>query len=155
MSTRAIQYLKQKGVPFEVLKYEHREKGAEFAAKATGMPLEQTVKTLVVALSGKTHVLALVPGHMQLNLKKTAAACREKKAAMADTETAQRLTGYLVGGISPFNTRKRLPVIMEKYVLRWDFIALNAGQRGVMLRMKPGDVIKAIDGRVADIGDAI
>lgn len=153
MSTWAIQVLKQRKIPFEVIKYDHGEKGAAFAARATGFPLHQIVKTLVVELVSKNHVLALMPGDRQLSLKKTAAACRAKKAAMADTATAQRLTGYLVGGISPFGTTKQLPVVMEKDILACDTIVINAGQRGMMLKLHPNDVATETRGTVADITD--
>jgi len=153
MPTRAIQVLKQKKIPFEVVKYDHGEKGAAFAAQATGFPLEKTVKTLVVELTPKSHILALMPGDRKLSLKKTATACKVKKAAMADTEAAQRLTGYRVGGISPFGTQKRLPVIMEKDILKFDAIMINGGQRGIMLKLSPDDVIEETSGRAADISE--
>ena len=70
MPTRAVQILKKKKAAFEIVKYDHQEKGAEFAAKATGYPLSQTVKTLVVELERKSYCLVLVPGDRQLNLKK-------------------------------------------------------------------------------------
>ena len=89
MSTRAIKFLRQKKIPFEVITYEHEEKGAEFASKATGFPLERTVKTLVADLGGKKYSLALMPGDRQLALKRLAKACAVKRVAMADTQTAE------------------------------------------------------------------
>ena len=86
MSTRAIAWLKQKKIPFDVIHYDHEEKGAAFAARSTGFPLEQTIKTLVVDLGDKTFGLALLPGHQQLSLKRLAKAFGVKKAAMASTE---------------------------------------------------------------------
>jgi Cys-tRNA(Pro)/Cys-tRNA(Cys) deacylase len=154
MSTRAITFLRQKKIPFTVLKYEHAEKGAVFAAHATGLPLERTVKTLVVALGRDKHCLALMPGHRQLSLKLIAKACSEKRAVMADTSTAERLTGYLVGGISPFATRQRLPVIMEASLLVYDQVAVNAGQRGTMLVMAPRDILNALSGHAREIAEA-
>jgi prolyl-tRNA editing enzyme YbaK/EbsC (Cys-tRNA(Pro) deacylase) len=68
MSTRAIQYLKQKKIPFEVVRYDHTEKGAKFVASATGYPLEATVKTLVVDLGEKHYSLVLMPGDKQLSI---------------------------------------------------------------------------------------
>ena len=128
MSTRAIQFLKQKKIPFEIIKYDHEEKGAGFAAATTGYPLAATVKTLVVDLGGKKYALALMPGDRQLSMKHLAKVCAVKRAAMADTRTAERLTGYLVGGISPFGTKQKLPVIMEAEILTFDRILINAGQ---------------------------
>ena len=116
MSTPAIQYLKQKKITFDVLKYDHAEKGAEFAARATGYPLAQTVKTLVVDLEEKGHTLVLMTGDKQLSMKRLARACGVKRATMADTNTAERLTGYLIGGISPFGTRQKLPIIMDESI---------------------------------------
>jgi peptide/nickel transport system permease protein len=72
MSTRAIQFLKKKKIAFEVVKYEHEEKGAAYAAKSTGYPLAQTVKTLVVDLGEKGYTLVLMPGDRQLSMKRLA-----------------------------------------------------------------------------------
>ena len=151
MSTRAISYLKKKKIPYELVKYEHREKGAEFAASATGYPLERTVKTLVVELDRKSYCLALLPGHRELDLKKLASLLGVKRTAMVDIKTAERLTGYLVGGISPFGTQQRLETVMESGILKTEKILINAGQRGVMLKMAPGDIATALGCRVASI----
>jgi Cys-tRNA(Pro)/Cys-tRNA(Cys) deacylase len=151
MTTRAANFLKKENINFELVKYDHQEKGAVFAARATGYPLERTVKTLVVDLGEKRFCLALVPGDRQLDFKLLAGLCSVKKAAMADTATAERLTGYLAGGISPFGTRQTLPVVMEKEILSFMEVLVNAGRRGVMLRMKPADVRRAADCRVGEI----
>jgi len=153
MSTRAIQFLKQQKIPFNLLKYEHTAKGAVFAAQATGFALEQTVKTLVVDTGPKGHHIALMVGDRQLSLKKMAKACAVKRAAMADTSTAERLTGYLIGGISPFATRQRLPVIMEASILKHAQVAINAGQRGTMLVMAPVDILNLLKGQAFDIAE--
>ena len=151
MSTRAIAYLKKNKIPHEVVTYDHQEKGAEFAAKATGNPLEITVKTLVVELDRKRYCLALLPGHRELNLKKLASSSGCKRTAMVDINTAQRLTGYLVGGISPLGTRQRLETVMESTILDNPEILINAGQRGMMLKMDPEDIVKVLGCKVASI----
>jgi Cys-tRNA(Pro)/Cys-tRNA(Cys) deacylase len=144
VSTRAVVWLKQKNIPFDVVHYDHEEKGAVFAARAVGFPLEQTIKTLVVHLGGKAFGLALMPGDQELSLKKMAKAFGVKKAAMAEAAAAERLTGYHVGGISPFGLRQRLPAVMEASLLTHENVMINAGQRGAMLKMAPGDIVKAI-----------
>jgi Cys-tRNA(Pro)/Cys-tRNA(Cys) deacylase len=149
MSTRAIRFLNQKKISFEVVKYNHGQKGAEFAAGATGFPLAMTVKTLVVDLGEKKYALVLMPGDRQLSMKRLAKACGVKRAAMADTRTAERLTGYLVGGISPFGTKQKLPVVMEADILTFDKILINAGQRGTMLKMRPADIQKTLTAKAA------
>jgi Cys-tRNA(Pro)/Cys-tRNA(Cys) deacylase len=144
MSTRAIRYLKMKDVPFELVKYEHEEKGAEFAARATGFPLDRTVKTLVIDLVGRNYCLTLLPGDRQLDMKQLAQVFAVKRAAMAAAATAERLTGYLVGGISPFGTKQVLPAVMEKRILKYAEVLINAGQRGVMIKMAPASIVKAL-----------
>jgi Cys-tRNA(Pro)/Cys-tRNA(Cys) deacylase len=151
MSTRAIQHLKWKDVSFELVKYEHEEKGAAFAARATGFPLDRTVKTLVVDLGGRNYCLALLPGDRQLDLKQLAQVFAVKRATMADSATAERLTGYLVGGISPFSTKQKLSTVMERQIREYAEVLINAGQRGVMLKMAPEDIVKALGCRVEEI----
>lgn len=151
MTTRGIQFLKSKKIRHQVVKYDHGAKGAEFAAQAVGFPLAQTVKTLVAALDNNTFALVLMPGDRQLSMKKLAAACGTKRAAMADTVTAQRLTGYLVGGISPFGTRKRLPVVMETGLQGFAEVMINAGQRGIMVKMAPMDIVQLLDAKPVDL----
>jgi Cys-tRNA(Pro)/Cys-tRNA(Cys) deacylase len=153
MSTRAIQYLKQRKVYFEVVQYAHLQKGAEFAAKATGVPLEQTVKTLVVDLGAGRHGLVLVPGDRKADMKRVARAYAAKRAEMVDTATAERLTGYHVGGISPFGVRQALPVLMDAIILSHATILINAGQRGTMLKMSPADICSGLGCLVADVSE--
>ncbi len=154
MSTRAIQFLKQKNIAFDIVRYEHEEKGAQFAAKATGYPLAQTVKTLVVDLAEMGYTLVLMPGDKQLSMKQLAKVCGVKRATMADTKTAERITGYLVGGISPFGTKQEMPVVMEASILGFDKILINAGQRGRMLMLAPGDIQASLDCTIASVAQS-
>ena len=154
MSTRAIQFLKQKRIPFEIIKYDHGQKGAEFAAGATGFPLEATVKTLVVDLGEKQYTLVLMPGDRQLSMKRLAKVCGVKRAAMGDTRTAERITGYLVGGISPFGTKQKLPVVMEAKILSFGKVLINAWQRGAMLMMAAADIRTTLTCKVARVAES-
>ncbi len=151
MSTRAIQFLEQKKIHFDVVKYDHEQKGAAFASSASGFPLAKTIKTLVVDLGEKQYTLVLMPGDRQLSMKRLAKVCQVKRAAMADTRTAERITGYLVGGISPFGTRQKLGVVMEEGILGFDMVLVNAGQRGTMLKIAPEDIRTALACRVAKV----
>lgn len=155
MSTRAIRYLEQKKIPFEIVKYDHEEKGAEFAARASGYPLKRTVKTLVVDLGGGEYLLALMPGDKQLSMKRLARVCGVKRAAMADTRTAERITGYLVGGISPFGTKQKLRVVMEEHILQFEKVLINAGQRGTMLKIASESIRTTLVCNVADIAQQL
>ena len=151
MTTRGIQYLKNNRIAHQVVKYDHEEKGAEFAARAVDFPLAQTVKTLVVALDNNRFTLVLAPGDRQLSMKKVARACKAKRAAMADTTTAQRITGYQVGGISPFGSKKPLSAVMDASLTSHQEVMINAGQRGIMVKMLPGDIMMTLKAEIADL----
>ena len=151
MSTRAIQKLKKAKVAFEIISYQHDQKGAAFAAHVTGFPLEQTIKTLITNLGGRKYAAALVPGDKQLDLKKLARVFEVKTADMAAVPTAQRLSGYTVGGISPFGMQQQLETVLEKSILNYATITINAGKRGLMLQMAPPDILAVLRCKVADI----
>ncbi len=151
MTTRAIQFLKQKKIPFEVIRYKHDEKGAVFASSAIDFPLEKTVKTLVANLGSNKYLLVLAPGHRRVSPKRLAKVYGVKRAELSDPATAERITGYKVGGISPFGTRHALPVIMEATLLDHNKVAINGGQRGIMLVMAPVDILRILNGKSAGI----
>ena len=110
-----------------------------------------TLKTLVVELEDEHYILVLVPGDRQLSMKRLAKACGVKRSAMADPKTAERLTGYLVGGISPFGTRQDLPVVMDAVIENNEKILINAGQRGKMILMSPVDIQKTLRCKLASV----
>jgi len=149
--TPAIEFLKDNRVPFELVEYEHLEKGAQFAAEAIGMPVEQTIKTLIVDLSPKKHVVVLMPGSKNISFKALAEARGAKRAAMVSMDMAERLTGYLVGGISPFGTKRPLEVVMDASLMTFEKVAINGGKRGVMLIMRPTDVARVTHAQVMDL----
>jgi Cys-tRNA(Pro)/Cys-tRNA(Cys) deacylase len=138
-------------IAFEVVRYKHLEKGAEFAAQAIGFKLARTIKTLVVTTASGSFALALVPGSGQLSPKRMARAMGVKQIVMADTAAAERQTGYKVGGISPFATQQRMPVVMDEMLLEYDQVTINAGQRGVMLIMAPSVIQMVLSASVAAI----
>lgn len=151
MSTRGIQVLKQHKIPFKRVQYDHQEKGASFASRAVGYALSQTIKTLVVTLDNHRHVFVLMPGDCRVSMKKVASACGAKKTVLADAETAQRLTGFLIGGISPFGSKKKLPVVMDTTLQNHSEVMINAGQRGTMVKVSPDDIIKLLTPKTADL----
>lgn len=154
MSTRAISYLARQKIPHQVVAYAHEEKGAQFAARAVGFPLAQTIKTLVADLGNHQYRLVLMPGDREVSMKKLARACGVKRAAMADAATAERVTGYLVGGISPFATRQAMKVVMEACLLDFAQVLINAGQRGLLLRMAPEDIARVLGAEVVAVAEA-
>lgn len=155
MSTRAIRWLTAANIPFEIIRYDHLRKGAEYAALATGFPLERTVKTLVLAAGPGRYLLALLPGDRQADLRRLAALLAAKRVEMADSAAAERLSGYRVGGISPFGFKQKLPVVMDSSLLAHESILINAGRRGTMLRMAPRVLQEALGCRAGAIGEPI
>ncbi len=150
-ATRGTRWLASHGIPFRVVRYEHAAKGAAYAARAMEVPPGEVVKTLVVATGEGDFLLALVPGDRELDLKRLAQALGVKRARLADPSDAERLTGYRVGGISPFGTRRALPVVFERAILARERILINAGGRGVMLAMAPGAILTLPDALPLDL----
>ncbi|HUU84278.1 MAG TPA: aminoacyl-tRNA deacylase [Phycisphaerae bacterium] len=149
--TNVIKWLRAQGVDFEVMEYEYGELGAEAAAEAVGRPLETVCKTLIVQASGKAFWVAIVPGDQRFQPRLMAAAIGEKHADLADRDEAERVSGYHVGGTSPFAMRRKLPVIIEESLLALDRISVNGGQRGVLVEMATEDLVRLLDAKPADI----
>ncbi|MGE5232948.1 MAG: aminoacyl-tRNA deacylase [Acidobacteriota bacterium] len=153
MSTTAAQrFLQQKGVAFEAREYDHKVKGAEFAAEALGWPLAAMAKTLVVGLGdAKRFCLCVLPGSIELSTRTLARAAGAKTAHLASEEEAERLTGYRVGGISPFGTRRAMPVWIDASLMGFPKIGVNGGRRGLIVFLAPQDLQRALGARVADL----
>lgn len=149
--TQAMRTLSAAKIAHEMREYDYRIKGAEAAAEAIGWPLHSTVKTLVVSLSEGGFVLCLMPGDLELSLKKLARVTGVKNARMATQEEAERLTGYLVGGISPFGTKKRLQVWMHSTITDFEKISINGGRRGLMAILSPADACRVLGAKTADL----
>ena len=151
--TPAVVALRAAAVPFTEHRYEHdpatQSYGLE-AATALGLPPEQVFKTLLCEIDGTPHV-AIVPVTGQLDLKHAAAAVRGKKAEMMAVTAAERLTGYVAGGISPFGQKKRLPTIIDETAELFDVIYVSGGRRGFDIGVAPQDLIRLLAAVVADI----
>lgn len=158
-ATPAITVLLAAEIPHEVLRYHHDPQNESFGdeavhelAGAHGVEADQVFKTLIVALARKPGVaVAVLPVSSQLSLKAAAAAFGVAKAAMADRTAAERSTGYVIGGISPFGQRKRLPTVVDSSALRWDRVLCSAGKRGWDVAVHPQDLIALTGAVTADI----
>ncbi len=150
-TTNALRFLKQHKIPHEAREYDHRVKGAEYAAQALGWPVESMAKTLVAALADGSFVQCLLPGDVELSLKGLARLAGVKSARMATVEEAEKLTGYLVGGISPFGVRKRMPVWVHEPLMAFESIGVNGGRRGLIVFLNPATLRDVLDARVADL----
>lgn len=141
-ATPALTVLRRAGVPHTVRAYEHdpaaRSYGLE-AVEALGVEPERVFKTLVAAADGALCV-AVVPVTATLDLKALAAAVGAKKAVMADPGEAERVTGYVVGGISPLGQRRALTTVLDRSAFTRDTVLVSAGRRGLDVELSPADL---------------
>jgi Cys-tRNA(Pro)/Cys-tRNA(Cys) deacylase len=148
-STRATKALEQAGIAFTVIAYDYdpdAEKIGLQAAEAIGEKPERVLKTLMALVDGKP-VCVIVPSDKEVSMKRLAAAFGGKAAQMMKPVDAERISGYRVGGISPFGQMKLPRVAIEAAAMAQDLVTINGGQRGLQVRLKPGDaatVLKAI-----------
>ncbi len=124
------------------------------AAMALGVGLERVFKTLIATVDGSVQVVAIVPVSGHLSLKELAAAVRGKRAEMCLPETAQRLTGYVVGGISPFGQKRLLPTVIDETCELFDSIFVSGGRRGLDIEIAPDDLVTVLCAVTAPIGSA-
>ncbi|HZB30417.1 MAG TPA: Cys-tRNA(Pro) deacylase [Streptosporangiaceae bacterium] len=124
----------------------------EAAADALGVPYERLFKTLLAEVDGDPTV-ALVPVSADLDLKALATAAGGKRAKLAEPRTAERVTGYVVGGISPLGQRRRLPTIMDATASGLATIFVSAGRRGLQIELAPADLIRLTAARLAAIAE--
>jgi Cys-tRNA(Pro)/Cys-tRNA(Cys) deacylase len=149
--TNAVKWLRTQGAQFEVFEYEFTDIGAEHAAAAVGRPLEMVCKTLIVKASGNAFWIAIVPGDQRFDPRRMAAAIGVPHADLAEQKEAEKVTGYRVGGISPFAMRRRLPVVIEESLLVLDTIMVNGGRRGVLIDMGTEELVRLLRAQPADI----
>ena len=152
-ATRATQMLEKHGVSFTVHTYDYdpdAQRTGMQAAEALGEAPERVLKTLMALVDGKP-VCAIVPSDREVSMKKLAAAFSGKSAQMMRPPEAERLTGYKVGGISPFGQMRKVPAVMEETALAHALVYVNGGQRGLQVRLAPGDAVAVLNAKTASL----
>ncbi len=157
VATRATTALESAGVSFRVHSYELTDGDdatyGEAVAAALQVVPDRVYKTLVAAVDGEP-VVAIVPVTGVLRLKALARACGGKKAVMADPADAERLTGYVTGGISPFGQRRPLRFVIDESIIEHDTLFVSGGRRGTQVEVTPDDLVNLTGAEIADIGAA-
>jgi Cys-tRNA(Pro)/Cys-tRNA(Cys) deacylase len=146
-TTRATLALEKLGVKFALHAYDYDPDAESIglqAAEALGIEPRRMLKTLMAEVDGRP-VAVVVPSDREISMKKLAAAFHGKTAKMIRPPDAERLTGYHVGGISPFAQKKRVPTAFEQAALAETSVYLNGGQRGLQIELDPNDAVRALD----------
>jgi Cys-tRNA(Pro)/Cys-tRNA(Cys) deacylase len=152
-STPATLALEKAGVAFKLHEYDYDPSAARIgmqAAEALGIEPARLLKTLM-ARGGDTVICVLAPSDREVNLKKLATAAGVKSCAMLPALDAERITGYHVGGISPFGQKKRARVFVEQAALTFPQVLCNGGRRGLQVELTPADLIRVLDATAAEI----
>ncbi len=151
--TPATLALLSAGIAFTSHIYEHNPSSTSYgieAADALGLTTAEVFKTLIVLVDAQPHV-AVIPVDCTLNMKLLAQATGGKRADMAPVDTAQRLTGYVLGGISPIGQRTQLPTVIDISVLSLDRVYVSGGARGFDVGLTPDGLLKVTSAIVAKI----
>ena len=152
-STRATLALEKAGIEFTVVTYDYDPDADRIgmqAAEAIGVSPSIVLKTLMAEVDGKP-VCVIVPSDREVSMKKLASALKGKSANMMKPAAAEKATGYVVGGISPFGQKKQVPTVLELEALAHEKVFMNGGQRGLQVQLKPQDALKAANAIAAAI----
>ncbi len=151
--TRATRMLEQAKAVFTLHRYDYDAEADSIglaAAAALGVEPACVFKTLMVLADGKP-ACVIAPSDHEVSMKKAAAALGAKSATMMKPADAERVAGYKVGGISPFGQTRRVAVVLDASASAWQAIYLNGGQRGLQVLVSPGDVLRVLGAKLADI----
>jgi len=150
--TPATVFLRKHAVPFTEHPYEYEEHGGtRVSARELGVDEHAVVKTLVMEDEVKKPLLMLMHGDRNVSTKNFARQIGAKRVEPCTSELAQRHTGYLVGGTSPFGTRKAIPVYVEKTILDLEKIYINGGRRGHLVGIAPGELVRVLKPTVVEV----
>lgn len=152
-ATPATLFLHGKSIAFELRSYDYdpsAERVGLQAAEALGEEPQRVLKTLIVKVDGKPACIVLASDR-EASMKKVAGAFGGKSAAMMPVPDAERLTGYKVGGVSPFGQKRRLPTVVDDSALGEPYVYVNGGQRGLQIRLSPADLVRAAEAETAAI----
>jgi Cys-tRNA(Pro)/Cys-tRNA(Cys) deacylase len=151
--TPAVNFLQTQGIDFELLEYDLSNAsnlGIE-AARSMGLEEAQVFKTLIAALDDRRLVVAIIPVAQQLNLKLLSQAAGARRARMADIAAAEKTTGYVTGGISPFGQKKPLPTFLASEALELERIYVSGGKRGLEIALATQDLVRCCQATVCKL----
>jgi Cys-tRNA(Pro) deacylase len=152
-ATNAIRVLRENKADFILRPYNYEEKGGTaVSARELGVDEHLVVKTLVMEDENRNPLIILMHGDNQVSTKALARVLGVKSVNPCDPATANKHTGYMVGGTSPFGTRKPLPVYVERTILALPKIFINAGKKGLLAEMAPSELVRILKPVVVEVG---
>lgn len=154
--TPAITQLENAGIHFEILSYDASHITDDFGRSVLAhldLIAAETFKTLLAKTDSHEFIVAVIPVTGRLNLKRLAAAAAAKKAHMAEPSSAEKLTGYVCGGISPLGQKKRLRTFIDQSAEQQSQIHISGGKRGLSVTLAPMDLMTLLAARTADLTD--
>ena len=150
-ATPAIHFLRQQGIAFTEHEYRYEERGGTaVSSRELGVPEHSVIKTLVMEDDRKQPLVVLMHGDCEVSTKNLARQAGRKTVTPCAPDVAQKHTGYLVGGTSPFGTRKQIPVFLERTIVDLDRIYINGGRRGFLIALAPADLIRVLAPTLVD-----
>jgi Cys-tRNA(Pro)/Cys-tRNA(Cys) deacylase len=153
VKTNAARILDRLKIAYEIQEYvpDENDLSAVHVAEQIDQPVERVYKTLVLQGDKTGHLVVIIPGAAELNLKKIAQLSQNKSCQMIASKDLLPLTGYLRGGCSPVGMKKQFPTYIDQTCLQFDFIFVSAGLRGAQLKLNPKDLIQAIQAKVVEL----
>lgn len=154
--TNALRLLDQKKIPYETLEYEYNQENLS-VKKIAGdnyLKAENIFKTLVAKGDKNGILIAVINGNQTLNLKSAAKVSGNKKIALIPVKDLLNITGYIRGGCSPIGMKKPFPIFIDESAANFETIYVNAGMRGILVKLKPEDLLKITQGELAQISDS-
>lgn len=151
--TPAVRVLNKEKVHYTNHIYNYEEKGGTaVSSRELGVEEHSVIKTLIMEDENKNPLIVLMHGDLQVSTKQLARVIGVKSITPCAPETAMKHTGYMVGGTSPFGTRKTMPVYMEETILKLPKIYINGGKRGYVLGMEPGEIVRILKPVPVNVG---
>ncbi|MFZ5643099.1 MAG: Cys-tRNA(Pro) deacylase [Bacillota bacterium] len=151
--TPATRLLNKEKVEFTSHLYEYQERGGTAASsRELGVDEHVVIKTIVLEDESKNPIIVLMHGDLQVSTRSLARLLGVKSVSPCSPDTAAKHTGYLVGGTSPFGTRKVIPVYMEETILELPKIFINGGKRGFLVGMGPKDIVRILKPEIVRVG---
>lgn len=151
--TTAIRHLQEEGVAFTGHSFKYEEKGGTaVSSRELGVPEHAVIKTLIMETDAKEPMVILMHGDCQVSTKQMARELGVKSVSPCKPEVAERHSGYQVGGTSPFGTRKKMPVYMEKSIMDLERIFINGGRRGYLVSLSPQELVRVLKPVLVSVG---